>query len=84
LIEITKKTLDRLVQEGRLEVPDTDALARVLNLMNEAYLLDEFGRGSGDPEVALVTLQTIWLRTMAPPTGGGVVVRLESARRDEG
>jgi AcrR family transcriptional regulator len=84
LIEITKKTLDRLVQEGRLEVPDTDALARVLNLMNEAYLLDEFGRGSGDPEVALVTLQTIWLRTMAPPTGGGVVVRLESARPDEG
>jgi TetR/AcrR family transcriptional regulator, ethionamide resistance regulator len=80
LIEMTKETLDRLVQAGQLEVPNTDALARALNLMNEAYLLDEFGRGSGDPDVALATLQTIWLRTMAHPTAGGVVVRLESIR----
>jgi AcrR family transcriptional regulator len=70
-IQITTETLDRLAQAGQLEVPDTRALARALNLMNEAYLLDEFGRGSGDPDVALATLQTVWLRTAAPPTGVG-------------
>jgi hypothetical protein len=33
--------------------------------MNEAYLLEEFGRPPiGDPEVALATLETIWLRVL--------------------
>jgi AcrR family transcriptional regulator len=65
-VAITTTTLDRLVQLGRLEVPDTRALARALNLMNEAYLLDEFGGGAGDRTVALETLTTIWLRALGP------------------
>jgi TetR/AcrR family transcriptional regulator, ethionamide resistance regulator len=81
LIQIPTETLDRLVETGQVEVPDTHALARALNLMNEAYLLDEFGRGSGDPQVALATLETIWLRTAGPPTGGGNVLRFDSVRR---
>jgi AcrR family transcriptional regulator len=60
-IATTTETLDRLVQTGQFQVPDTGALARALNLMNEAYLVDEFGHGEGDPEVALATLRTVWL-----------------------
>jgi TetR/AcrR family transcriptional regulator, ethionamide resistance regulator len=69
--EFTRQTLDRLAQDGWLQVPDTGALARALNLMNEAYLLHEFGREPfGDREVALETLQTVWLRVVGP-TGAG-------------
>jgi AcrR family transcriptional regulator len=68
-IEITTATLDRLVRLGRLEVRDTAALARALNLMNEAYLLDQFGRGTGDPQVAVETLTTVWLGVLGPPIG---------------
>jgi AcrR family transcriptional regulator len=67
-IEITTSTLDRLVELGQLEAPDTRALARALNLMNEAYLLDEFGSGTGDRQVALQTLTTVWLRALGPHT----------------
>jgi AcrR family transcriptional regulator len=67
LIEITAGTLQRLVENGRLEVPDTRALARALNLMNQAYLLQEFGREPfGDREVALATLELVWLRVVGP------------------
>lgn len=60
-------TLDRLVASGQLEVPHTRAMARALNLMNEAYLLDEFGREPiGDRDVALATLETIWVRAVGP------------------
>jgi TetR/AcrR family transcriptional regulator, ethionamide resistance regulator len=62
-VDITAHALDRLVAEGELRVPHTRALALALNLMNEAYLLHEFGREPfGDPEVALSTLETVWLR----------------------
>ncbi len=68
-IEMTTRAFDRMVAEGQLDVPDTRALAKALNLMNEAYLLQEFGRqGEGDPEVALATLETVWLRVAAPPS----------------
>ena len=61
------RTLDRLVADGRLEVIDTRALARALTLMNAAYLLEEFGREPyGDRDVALATLETIWLRVAGP------------------
>jgi TetR/AcrR family transcriptional regulator, ethionamide resistance regulator len=67
-IVITARTLDRLVQTGALEVPDTVALARALTLMNEAYLLAEFGHEPpGDREVAIATLETVWLRVAGPP-----------------
>lgn len=66
LIALTAATLERLVELGRFEVLDTRALARALNLMNEAYLLDEFGHGSGDREIALETLTTVWLGALGP------------------
>jgi TetR/AcrR family transcriptional regulator, ethionamide resistance regulator len=63
--EMIAVTLDRLLASGRLDVPDTRAMARALNLMNEAYLLDAFGRDPiGDRDVALATLETIWLRVL--------------------
>jgi AcrR family transcriptional regulator len=65
-IELTVEALDRLVAEGRLDVPDTRSLARALNLMNQAYLLETFGREAGDPELALATLELIWLGAVAP------------------
>ena len=66
-IEITRQILDRRVAAGLLQVPDTRALARALNLMNQAYLLDAFGREPRvDPKVALATLETIWVRVAGP------------------
>jgi AcrR family transcriptional regulator len=57
--------LEQLQLRGELDVPDPRALARSLNLMNEAFLLDQFGHEpTGDPQVALATLETIWLRTL--------------------
>jgi AcrR family transcriptional regulator len=64
---LTAQTLDRLVAEGRLEVADTLALARALTLMNEAYLLEEFGRPPfGDRDAVLATLERIWLMAAGP------------------
>jgi TetR/AcrR family transcriptional regulator, ethionamide resistance regulator len=66
-IALTAQTLDRLVCEGQIEVADSLALARALTLMNEAYLLEEFGREPfGDRGVALATLEQIWLMSAAP------------------
>jgi TetR/AcrR family transcriptional regulator, ethionamide resistance regulator len=66
-IGLTAATLDRLVAEGRIDVPDTLALARALNLMNEAYLLEEFGRAPfGDRDTALATVERIWLMAAGP------------------
>lgn len=59
--DLTVAGLDRLADQGLLNVPDTRELARALNLMNQAYLLDTFGWEPGDPELALATLQTVWL-----------------------
>jgi TetR/AcrR family transcriptional regulator, ethionamide resistance regulator len=65
LVEITTQALDRLVQEGGVSVSNPRALALALTLMNEAYLLHEFGRAPfGDPGVALATLETVWLRAV--------------------
>jgi AcrR family transcriptional regulator len=62
LIELTAQTLGRMARDGQLQVPDPRALARAMTLMNEAYLLDEFGREPhGDRDVALTTLETVWL-----------------------
>lgn len=66
--EITTAALDRLVQLGQLDVPDPRAMARALNRMNQAFLLDEFGSGEGDRRIALETLTTVWLRTLGPRT----------------
>jgi TetR/AcrR family transcriptional regulator, ethionamide resistance regulator len=78
-IGITTATLDRLAEAGQLQVPDTGALARALNLMNEAYLVDEFGHGEGNPEVAFATLQAVWLGAVGPLTGGEDLAGLASS-----
>jgi TetR/AcrR family transcriptional regulator, ethionamide resistance regulator len=66
-IEMTAQGLDQLVTRGELEASDTRQLARALNLMNERYLLDQFGgEPRGNPEVALATLETVWLRVVGP------------------
>jgi AcrR family transcriptional regulator len=63
-VTLTVDGLDRLVAKGRLSVPDTRSLARALNLMNQAYLLETFGREPGDPQLALATLEAVWLGTV--------------------
>jgi AcrR family transcriptional regulator len=66
--DLTRRTLDRLQADGRIDVPDTAAMARALNLMNEAYLLEELGREPfAQPQLVLATLETVWLRVLAPP-----------------
>jgi AcrR family transcriptional regulator len=63
--------LQRLAAHGWLDVPDVRALARALNLMNEAFLLDEFGTEPlGDPVTARATLEAIWVRVIAAPGSG--------------
>lgn len=63
-VDMTAQALDRLVAEGEATVAHPRALALGLNLMNEAYLLHEFGRPPfGDPAAALATLETVWLRS---------------------
>ena len=65
--ELTAFGLDMMVREGRIDPLDPWPVARALNLMNERYLVGEFGRPSqGNPELALKTLETVWLRSLAP------------------
>lgn len=65
--EIIEQGLDELVTAGQLKVPNTHTLASSLNLMNEAFLLEEFGREPlGDRDLALATLETVWLRVIVP------------------
>ena len=67
LIELAGGALERMVREGLLQVPDARALARAMTLMNDAYLLAEFGRDpQGDRDVALATLEAVWLRLATP------------------
>lgn len=57
--------LESLAQSGRLQVPDIRGMAKALNLMNESFLLDQFGQAPlGDPNVVLDTLRVIWLRVL--------------------
>lgn len=66
-IELTASGFDDLVARGQLEPFDTLALSRALNLMNEAYLLAEFGAEPfGDPGAAFRTLDTVWLGALGP------------------
>jgi AcrR family transcriptional regulator len=68
LIDLTALAIERLSDERGLEVPDARSMALALNLMNEAFLLHEFGtEPTGDPELARATLETVWLRVLGPP-----------------
>lgn len=63
--ELIADGLDALSARGELDIPDTRTMARALNLMNEAFLLDQFGKEPlADPQLALATLDTIWLRVL--------------------
>ena len=67
LIELTGATMERMAGEGLLDIPDARALARAMTLMNEAYLLAEFGRAPhGNRDLALATLEAVWLRLALP------------------
>jgi TetR/AcrR family transcriptional regulator, ethionamide resistance regulator len=75
-IEMTRQALEHLVAAGQIDIPDPLGMARALNLMNEAYLLREFGREPvGDREIALATLETVWLRAVGPSLVSGSPVR---------
>ena len=51
---------------------DLGEVARALNLMNEKYLLDAFGREARvSPETAIQTLSAIWLALIDGRAGGG-------------
>jgi len=64
---LTATALERMVRDGLLDVPDPRALARAMTVMNQAYLLAEFGREpQGDPKAALATLENVWLRLAVP------------------
>lgn len=65
--ELTAFGLEQMVKEGRIDPLEPWPVARALNLMNERYLLGEFGHpNEGNADLALKTLETIWLRAMAP------------------
>ncbi len=67
VVELTGATLERLAAAGVLAVPDPRALAHAMAVMNQAYLLSQFGREpQEDPADALTTLRTIWLRLALP------------------
>jgi len=67
MMEVTGGTLERLAEAGVLQVPDPHELARAMAIMNQSYLLSQFGyEPQGDPAVALATLRTIWLRLALP------------------
>ena len=64
-IEMTKRGFDAMQAEGKLAVVDTHQLARAMSMLNEHYLLDQFGRAPGaDPQLVLATLETVWVRTL--------------------
>jgi AcrR family transcriptional regulator len=69
-IDMTARGFDELVASGQVDPLDTRALARALNLMNERYLLDQFGHDpQGSADVAIATLEAVWLRAVGPLGG---------------
>jgi AcrR family transcriptional regulator len=69
-IEMTARGFDELVASGQVDPFDTRALARALNMMNERYLLDQFGHDPrGNADVAIATLEVVWLRAVGPLRG---------------
>ena len=70
VVELTGGTMERLAAAGVINVPDPRALARAMAVMNQAYLLSQFGHEpQEDPAAALATLRTIWLRLPLPLPG---------------
>ena len=63
--ELVADTLRAITAENGTRFGDGDETARALNLLNERYLLDAFGREPRvDPETAARTLTEIWTATL--------------------
>jgi AcrR family transcriptional regulator len=63
--EMSEKALAHEISAGRITHLDPRETSRALNLMNERYLLDRFGRQpQGDRDTAVATLTTIWQRVL--------------------
>lgn len=63
--ELVAGTLRKISEETGTRFADVDETARALNLLNERYLLDAFGREPRvDPETAARTLTEIWTATL--------------------
>lgn len=66
-VGLTARALESLAEDGRVKIEDPQPLARALCLLNESYLLEEFGREPfGDPQVARATLERMWLGAVGP------------------
>jgi AcrR family transcriptional regulator len=61
--------LETEIAAGRIAALPAREVARALFLLNASYLLDVFGRTTGDRADALETLWTIWSRTLRPMAG---------------
>ena len=60
--ELVEGTLRAMAEEGGREFADVAETARALNLLNESYLLDAFGREPRiSTETAVQTLSEIWV-----------------------
>lgn len=72
--EMTAHGFDALIERGQVDPFNTGEVARALNLMNERYLLDRFGREPSDDTSAVVqTLERVWLGSVGalrPPRAG--------------
>jgi AcrR family transcriptional regulator len=63
--ELVADALRAITAESGTRFGDVDETARALNLLNERYLLDAFGREPRvDPETAARTLTEIWTATL--------------------
>jgi TetR/AcrR family transcriptional regulator, ethionamide resistance regulator len=63
-VELTARGLDAFLGDERDPAADTRQVARALCLLNEHYLIDQFGSEPyGNPESALATLEAIWTGT---------------------
>jgi TetR/AcrR family transcriptional regulator, ethionamide resistance regulator len=63
MTELAAGTMERLAGAGVIDVPDPRALAQAMTVMNQAYMLSQFGREpQADPALVLATLRSIWLR----------------------
>jgi TetR/AcrR family transcriptional regulator, ethionamide resistance regulator len=72
LVEQALRASPNLIVDPSADIAE---VARALNLMNEKYLLDAFGREARvSPETAIQTLSAIWLALIDGRAGGGGAV----------
>ncbi len=68
--DLAVSVLQAAAERSGVRLADPRQTARALNLMNESYLLDAFGREPRvDPDVAARTLAEVWMATVTAPGG---------------